>query len=66
MREICYCGRVGEVEERMLVTDGDGKEALECPGCGHLDHLSWLPTDARDGLFEKARRAADEHKVPAA
>lgn len=66
MREICYCGRVGEVEERTLVIDDDGKEALECPECGHLDHLSWLPTDAQDGLLGKARSVADERKVPAA
>lgn len=66
MHEICYCGRVGEVEERMPVIDGDGNEALECRECGHLDHLSWIPAERRDGLFEKARRAADEHKVSAA
>ena len=42
MLEICYCGRTGELEDRNLVSDDDGREGLECPQCGHLDHLSWL------------------------
>ncbi len=54
MHEVCYCGRTGEIEERTPVTDGDGREALECPECGHLDHLSWMPEDARQVVFEKA------------
>ena len=66
MREVCYCGRVGEVEERKLVTDGDGREALKCPECAHLDHLSWLPTDAREHLFAQVKRLAHERRVPAA
>ena len=28
VHEVCYCGRMGEVEERLLVTDGDGRQAL--------------------------------------
>jgi hypothetical protein len=28
MREVCYCGRVDEVEERKPVTDGDGRERV--------------------------------------
>jgi hypothetical protein len=66
MREVCYCGRVGEVEERRLVTDGDGREALECPRCGHLDHLSWLPDHARERTLARKRRPADGRKAPAA
>ena len=57
MQEVCYCGRAGEVEERKPVTDSDGRAALECPECGHLDHLSWLPEDARRDIFEKAKGA---------
>ena len=66
VQEVCYCGRVGEVQERKLVTDGDGKQALECPECGHLDHLSWLPEDARDRLFAGAKRLAAQRRMPAA
>lgn len=56
MQEICYCGHVGEVEDRKLVVDGDGRQALECLECGHLDHLSWLPEEARKSLLEEAGR----------
>jgi hypothetical protein len=67
MREICYCGRTGELEDRMPVTDRDGRRALECPECGHLDHLSWLPEDARQRVFAAGmERPADERSVPAA
>jgi hypothetical protein len=64
MQETCYCGRVGEVEDREPVTDGDGRRALECPECGHLDHLSWLPSDARDRAFVEAKRRASARRVP--
>lgn len=44
MQEVCYCGRVGEVEDREPVTDAYGRETLRCPNdaCGHLDDLSWV------------------------
>jgi len=64
MLETCYCGRTGELEDRNLVSDDDGREALECPGCGHLDHLSWLQDPK--GVFAEARRRAAERRVPAA
>lgn len=66
VQEVCYCGRAGEVEERKFVTDGDGREVLECPECGHLDHLLWLPADARARVFAEAKRLAAERRVPAA
>ena len=46
MREFCFCGQVGELEGRAPVLDGDGYQALQCPKCGHLDRLEWLPEDA--------------------
>lgn len=55
MQEACYCGRTGEIEDRKAVRDGDGREALQCPDCGHLDHLTWLPADARDRVFAEAK-----------
>lgn len=53
MRESCFCGRVGDLEDRTPVHDGDGKQALRCPRCGHLDRLEWLPEDARQSVLEE-------------
>jgi hypothetical protein len=66
MQEVCYCGRSGDIEQRNHVIDGDGREALECPECGHLDHLSWLPEDTRARLFAETKRLAQERRAPAA
>lgn len=66
MRETCYCGRSGEVQDRKPVTDTDGMVALECPECGHLDYLSWLPEDTRTRVFAETRRRASERTAPAA
>jgi hypothetical protein len=55
MLESCYCGRTGEIASREPVVDDDGREALRCPDCGHLDHLSWLPEYARVRIFEEAQ-----------
>lgn len=54
MREACYCGRIGSIEDREPVVTGDGRRALGCPDCGHLDRLDWLPEDARRQAFEEA------------
>ena len=54
MREACYCGRVGEVEDREPVYGGARIEALRCPRCGHLDPLPCLDADARREVFEEA------------
>lgn len=64
MQEACYCGRTGEIEDREPVIDGDGRAALECPRCGHLDHLSWLQNP--EPVVEEARRRSGERKVSAA
>ncbi|QIN82331.1 hypothetical protein GBA63_06460 [Rubrobacter tropicus] len=64
MRESCYCGRAGEIEDREPVTDGDGRRALKCPDCGHLDHLSWLSADARVRVFEEAKRREADRRMP--
>lgn len=56
MREACYCGRTGEIEDRGPITASDGGRALRCPDCGHLDSLDWLPEEARRHVFEKAER----------
>lgn len=54
MREACYCGRTGEIEDREPVSDGADVSALRCPDCGHLDRLIWLPEHARLRTFEEA------------
>jgi len=64
MVETCYCGRTGDIEDREAVRDGDGREALQCPRCGHLDHLSWLPVESRDRVFAEAERRADGRPMP--
>jgi hypothetical protein len=56
MLESCYCGRTGEIEDREPVTTEDGKRALRCPECGHLDSLDWLPKEAGRRAFEEAER----------
>ncbi len=56
MQEACYCGRTGEVEDRKPVTDDKGAEALECRRCGHLEHLWWLPVEARGPVLREAKR----------
>jgi hypothetical protein len=68
MEEACYCGRVGEIEDREPILDGDGQSALRCPSeaCGHLDDLRWLSADARRCVFENAGRARNARRSPAA
>ena len=57
MREVCFCGWAGDVADRAPVYAGDGDWGLECPRCGQLDRLEWLPDDARARtLAEAARR----------
>ncbi len=46
MRETCFCGRSGELENREPVLDTRGYWLLRCPACGHLDDLGWLSEDA--------------------
>ncbi len=60
MRESCYCGRVGEVEDREPVLRDGRTEALRCPRCGHLDPLSYLDAVARLEVFEEAERRSLE------
>ena len=60
MREACYCGRCGEVEDREPVLRNGHTEALRCPRCGHLDPLPYLNDDARREAFEEAERRSLE------
>ena len=66
VRETCYCGRTGDLEDRGPVYLGDGEHALRCPACGHLEDLSWLPHDARESVLEEsARRQLEERGLTA-
>ena len=58
MREACYCGRTGEIEDRGPITASDGGRALRCPDCGHLDSLDWLPEEAA-GTSSRRRSASN-------
>jgi hypothetical protein len=60
VRESCYCGRVGEVEDREPVWRDGRTEALRCRRCGHLDALPCLDDAARRSVFEEAERRSLE------
>ena len=66
MRESCYCGRVGEVEDRHPVLRDGRTEALRCPRCGHLEPLPCLDAAARLEMFEEAERRSLERLVKGA
>ncbi|WP_047864870.1 hypothetical protein [Rubrobacter aplysinae] len=69
MKESCYCGRTGEVEDRDPILDGRGKRVLQCPECGHGDDLCWLSEEAGRLLWEEAmsrRGVTADESLPAA
>ena len=56
-REVCFCGWVGELEDREPVYAGAGESGLGCPMCGHLDRLeAWSEVARVSILAEAARR----------
>jgi hypothetical protein len=56
-REICFCGWIGELEDREPVYAGDGEWGLGCPMCGHLDRLeAWSEAARGRTLAEAAQR----------
>ena len=58
MIESCFCGRTGDVEDREPILDNDGRWALGCPDCSHLDRMDWLFGEARTRVFEKAEESS--------
>jgi hypothetical protein len=52
--EVCFCGRTGEVTERIPVVDARGP-GLQCPSCGHVDRLLVLSEKARLELWAEAK-----------
>ena len=65
MREACFCGWAGDVEDREPVYAGDGEWGLRCPNCGHADLLHWLPEGAKRGTLEGAQRRWNARPQPA-
>ena len=55
MREVCFCGWSGELEDREPVLDTRTRWMLRCPGCGHLDGLGWLGEEKALMLWGAAR-----------
>jgi len=55
-REICFCGWVGELEDREPTYAGDGEWGLGCPMCGHLDRLEAWSEAARSWILAEASR----------
>lgn len=68
MREACYCGRTGEIEDREPVVDAKGERALRCPveTCGHVDYLLGFSAETRLRLFEEAASRRRAERTPAA
>ena len=55
MRESCFCGREGELEDREPILAARGQWVLRCPDCGHLDDLGWLTQEAALMVWGEAR-----------
>ncbi len=56
-REICFCGWVGDLEDRNPTYTDDGDLGLGCPMCGRLDRLeAWSDAARAATLAEAARR----------
>jgi diadenosine tetraphosphatase ApaH/serine/threonine PP2A family protein phosphatase len=60
MRESCFCGRSGELEDREPALGAGGLWVLRCPGCGHLDDLGWLTEEAALMVWGEARRRHED------
>jgi len=67
MREVCFCGWVGEIENREPVV-ADGRPALRCcsEACDHLDRLDWLPSGALWPILKEAFERRTTLRRPAA
>lgn len=66
MREICFCGRAGEIEDRELVSLEGGERALRCPECGHTDPVKWTSVEKHAEIFEEAAEREARRSASAA
>ncbi len=55
MKQSC-CWACG-LDEREPVMDAEGRGALRCPACGHLDYMEDLPHEVRFVLWREAKRS---------
>ncbi len=60
MRESCFCGREGDLEDREPILDVRGRWVLQCSDCGHLDDLGWLTEEAALMVWGEARRRHED------
>jgi hypothetical protein len=62
MRESCFCGREGELEDREPILDARGRWMLRCPSeaCDHLDDLGWLAEEKALMVWGEARRRRED------
>lgn len=60
MREICYCGWSGELEDREPVLDALGRWMLRCPECGHLEDLGVADGGVRPMVWGEAQRRRED------
>ena len=60
MRESCFCGRKGELEDREPILDARGWWVLRCPDCGHPNDLGWLTEEAALMVWGEARRKHED------
>jgi hypothetical protein len=54
LRECCFYGRDGELEDREPVLDALERWLLRCPERGHLDDLGWLTQEAALMIWDEA------------
>lgn len=66
MREICFCGRSGEIEDREPVFLKDSETGFRCPDCGHTDPVAWLSGEVRAEIFVEAAERHARRKSPTA
>ncbi len=55
MKELCFCGRSGEIEDREPILYAESRWALRCPECGRVDYLHWLSEEEAFVLWGEAR-----------
>ncbi len=56
MREVCIRGRYGDVEDREPISGLVGEIGLKCPGCDHIDDLSWLSKREQAAIWAEVWR----------